>query len=456
MIAANARQGFAERLNPATLGRGRMLAHCIGFSFFWYLVIDLLADRISLPYVRLNEVPILATCVFLLLDRPSHRRRYRIGIWEIVFLSFVAFYGMGLIYAELFMVRESGVINYVDWSRTIVTPLAFFIAIIEANNREHFNMKVLIYWLAGTIGIIAFSGLLQASNIGGARNFFKNLYEWNKIDARLIGPSADYQARGVSAHANGHAQLMSMGLAVAAYLYAISSKKWMVVGFTGMVMLSLFFTYSRGGILAMLLMIAGICFFFATRRKWIKSGMVAGGLAGAIIVFLALVYAFDIKRYKEPLEGRSVARANMSISSWYDRIDTNNRMSEMFRRFPVFGASPAGAGLNRPGVLSYNYYTAEGVTGTAYYQMPASFGAGGLVFMIIILAVPFVPLLVKFPRDDIALGSVMIGCALVVFCASENILTSPFSMVAVNAIMGIHVAVNQRRGESLVVARPTI
>ncbi|MBX3118001.1 MAG: O-antigen ligase family protein [Fimbriimonadaceae bacterium] len=426
-----------------------MLAHLIGFSFWWYLVIDLLADRFPLPYVRLNELPIIAVMFFLLLDRPSHRKRYRIGLWEITFIAFAAFYGVGLIYAELFMVRASGVINYGDWMRTFLTPLLFYIVIIECNNREHFSMKVLIYWLVGTIAFIAMLGLLQAGNVAGFRNWFRGFYQWDKIDAKLVGPSAEYQARGISAHANGHAEILSMGLATVAFLFSLKVKKWVVVGYSGLVALSLFFTYSRGGILAMTLIIVGICAFYIVRRKWVISGVIGGCFLGAMIAFLAMVYAFDIKRYKEPLEGRSIARANMSISSWYDRIDTNNRMAEMFRRFPVFGASPAGAGLNRQGVLSYNYYNAEGVTGTAYYQMPAYFGFGGLVFVFIILLLPFTPLIVKFPRDDIAIGAIVVGCALVVFCASENILTSPFSMVVANVIMGVHIAVNQHRGESL-------
>ncbi len=456
MIASPARTGFAERVNPVTQSRGKILAHLIGFSFFWYLAIDLLADRFPMPYVRINELPIVCIAIYLLLDRPSHRKRYRIGIWEMAFIGFVAFYGIGLVYAEVAMVRESGVINYIDWMKTFITPLLFYVVIVEANNREHFNLKVLILWLAGSIAAIAMAGLMQSGNILGFRSQFRSLYDWDKIDRSLIGPSAEYQARGISAHANGHAEIMSMGLAVAAYLFAIKVKRWIVFSYTGIVVLSLFFTYSRGGILALTLIVIGVAAFYLARRKWVTGGMILGGLAGSMIVFLAMIYAFDVKRYKEPLEGRSVAKANMSISSWYDRIDTNKRMGELFRRFPIFGASPAGAGLNRPGILSYNYYTMEGITGTAYYQMPASYGFGGLVLLIIILAVPFLPIFSSFPRDDIAIGSVVLGCVLLVFCASENIITTPFSFVVVNSLLAIHVAVNQGQGKPMFVGRQTI
>lgn len=428
--------------NPVVRFKLALLANLIGFALVFYIYMDRVILRNPLPFLSIRELPIVAVGMWLILDRFGRQGPYKLTAWHYTMALFGAFYGVGLVYADLAMVRQSGILNYVDWLKTLWMPFVFFLVIQEAGRRKGFNYRILIGWLMACFGISALLGIAQAANIPGVRTASSIIWNWTVYDRQMIGPPAPWQARGVTAHQNAMAIMMGLGFALTPIIHRVY-KKWPLTIFYAMIIIAATFaTYSRGGILALtgVGVITLIALFI--QQKWRALGLSILAVATLISGFFAIIYAFNVERFVEALEPRSVAKANLSIASWYDRERMNAQSLEKFGEFPIFGIRPASAGQDDLFSITYNAYVFEGLSAGGFWSTLAYYGIGGLFLQLMVFLCAWHPLAFRFKEPAVALAAIWAGTIMFVFSASENVLSSAMALACFQVFLAMHIAIN--------------
>src|SRR5579859_1520559 len=113
-LRANVERNFLDpRRRFAHAGmRGVLISHLIGACFaISFLFGPALPQHIALT--RVFDWPIRILGLWLLVDRFGKQRSLKFTAWDMAHVLFVAAYGCALIYAELFMTRDTGLINFV-------------------------------------------------------------------------------------------------------------------------------------------------------------------------------------------------------------------------------------------------------------------------------------------------------------------------------------------------------
>src|SRR4051812_30023946 len=107
-------------------GRGALLAHLIGACFFITMLIARTLPQQILS-TRILDWPIRMVGIWLLIDRFGRSKRTKISPWDWTHLAFVALYGFALVYAELFMIRDTGLMNYIQWINETLNGYIYFL-----------------------------------------------------------------------------------------------------------------------------------------------------------------------------------------------------------------------------------------------------------------------------------------------------------------------------------------
>lgn len=425
---------FRRMAEARAQARGRWLTHLVGLCIVAYLFLD----RIwlgHLPYTGVTDVPIRLVAIWLLLDRTGRIGRVKLNLWDALHIGFIASYGLALIFADAFLVRRAGLFSFVEWAADFAGPYLLFVIVREGTLRKGFRLEGVVAWTLAALAAAGVLGLLQAANIGPFREWSSLLYHWRHFDYRIAGPSAEWQARGPTPHANSLAFLMVLGLAlVPAALRYPGIRPWAWAS-AAVFLAAAAATYSRMGALGSLAVMATFAGVYAWRRTW-RMGAVWGLVLAAVgLSGLAAVYAFDVQRFKAVLEGEGrVKNTKEEFGGWYARKQGMRQALDLGLEHPVFGLGATGAGSNRMDVIVRNSYSFSAVLTGLYAYALVQYGLFGLLYVVGSLAfLAWLATLRALPAHTSASAA---GVAMAVACfgISEN------SLFLAYAVGVIHVA----------------
>lgn len=416
--------------------RGLVLSHLIGIAILFQFIFER-AIEFELPYNRIVDLPIRLIAVWLVIDRLGRMGRVKINAWDWLHLFFMSAYGMASIYADLYMARDSGLINYIQWMLQNLQPFLYFVVVREGLNRKGFRMDIVIRWIVTTVSICCVIALLQALDVGGARNHINEFYRQRQAEAQMEGPSAPWQARGVATHANTMAMIILFGM-VALVANSIQRRFSWLDGITWILFIgTLFATYSRTGIVTMVLMGGAFVLLLVIQQKYRQASMVTLGLIGLLFAFISAVYAFNIERYQVFVKGVGVVKKEPSrgIYGVYARQETFAKAIDLGSKYPITGVSPASSLLNRQRLITSSPYAFEGLVLNVYAFAFVSYGIIGLIFLGGILGTCLWFLRYARSRQVFAAPAFFTGIVLMATGMTENTLFALLPMIIVNVVM---------------------
>lgn len=421
--------------------RGYWLSHLIGICF----VIPFLFERIiqgELFFTRFVDFPIRLLAVWLILDRVGRRGRIHVSTWDYIHMGFAGMYGMALIYADLYMQRDSGLNNYLSWLSTSLSPYFYFLITREGTLRRGFRPYVVVQWMLATLLFSCVVAMVQALNIGNLRNRIDDLMNQRQAEMKMEGPSQPWQARGLFLHANNMAIMLIMGLALlfsAGYYKRYGIFEYICgVAFVG----TLFATYSRTGIASAVVLLLGVIGLLFFQKKYRIAFTSLFALIALMFAFVSAVFIFDIKRYQIFVKGEGVVRkeTDRGMYGWYARKEALSKAIALGSKYPFTGVKIATSAINEQNIIQRSSYTFEGLLLNVYGYAFVSYGLIGLLYLfgaIYALIVPNLKLIRT--RYAFSTGAIFCGLAIVVTGMSENTLFTLGHMTVVNIIMAFAV-----------------
>ncbi len=442
-LKPESRFAFAE-------ARGAFLAHVIGACFFMSII---LGPSILGKVLAINpfDWPIRFVGLWLLVDKAGKLRTVKLSGWDWAHLFFIAGYGCALIYADVFMIRDTGLMNYVGWINVTLNAYLYFALVREGLSRRGFRPEVLVRWLLGTLCFACILALLQARDLGGMRHIIDGFYHQAQIEEHMEGPSEPWQARAPTTHANSLAMLLLCGLPL---LIALADLKkfraydW-VIG--ALLVVTSILTYSRIGIIAMAAIGFSIIVVWAYRKEYFKAAVSAFTLVSVLVVFAAVVMAFDVTRFKVLVEkpNQISGSASTATAGWKAREISLQGSLRTAEKYPFTGLSAASSALNQETVLVRNPYTYHGLLLNVYAYCFVSYGLLGLFYLLAILWLTASQ--IRYARTRMAFASTafVLAVALMVFGIAENVLFYDGAMYTVNIVMAFCVMRTQKPAEEL-------
>ena len=403
--------------------RGKVLSHAIGMA----ILIEILLDRhwrfpVPFPLTRPTDLPIFLVALWLILDRRGRIGTVRISVIDYLFLGFVALQAFSYVYADLFLIRFGGFRNYMDYSMLQLKPYLYFLVVREGLNRRGFEPKVVIYWLLGALSASALLGLAQAMDAFGARRWSYTFYNQMLDERRMLGPSAPWQAKGVTPHANNLAHTMWLGLAIlAGFAWNRKLKPWeLAIG--ALLLAALVATYSRSGVVTVTAMAGGLVLFLFVRKQYKLAALTLGVCTGLAMLGISAVYAFNVERLKIIVEGEGAVSRHEELGSFKLRMHNAVKAVNTGFKSPIFGTSPVGSLINNQNAVTYNNYAFEGRLDNTYSLAWVNYGLIGVAFMIGFIWTMLRTIGKSWSHSPFAISIFLIGVGYLVHFNTENLL----------------------------------
>lgn len=436
-----------NRANPFSLMsshaevRGYWLSHLIGLCFAIPFVLDRIIPG-DVFFTRFVDIPIRLVAVWLILDRVGRRGRIKVSMWDYLHLGFAGAYGLALIYADLFMQRDSGLNNYLSWISNNFSPYFYFLITREGTLRRGFRPYVVVQWMLATLFFACCVALTQSLNLLGLRSFIDETLNQRAAESKMEGPSQVWQARGIFVHANNMAIMMIMGLALlfsAGYYRRFGIFEWLCgIMFIG----TLFATYSRTGIVSVVVLALGVIALLFVQKKTRLAFVSLFAMGALLFAFVTAVFAFDIKRYQIFVKGAGVVKKDeeRGMYGWYARQESLRKAIDLGMKHPFTGVNSATSAINRQNIIQKSAYTFEGLLLNVYGYAFVSYGIVGLLYLFGALYALVVPNL-RFVRTRYVFssGAILCGLAIAITGMSENTLFSLGHMTVVNILMAFAV-----------------
>ncbi len=432
------RTGWINRgaLQDRSGWRGLWLSHLIGIAILIQFTLER-AVTAEIPYNRIIDLPIRLILVWLVLDRIGRFGRVKINAWDWFHLTFLSAFGFASIYAELFMSRDTGLLNYITWLLQHGQPFLYYIAVREGFNRKGFRIDLVLRWIVVTVTVCCVIALLQALDIGNMRYHINEFYNQRRTEAMMEGPSAPWQARGVASHANLMAMIILFGM-VALVAYVNQKKLGLFELFAGVLFVgTLFATYSRTGIVTMVLMGGAFVVLLGLQQRYRQAFLVMFGLVGLVFAFISAVFAFNIERYQVFVRGAGVVKkeASRGLYGVYARQEAFAKAMELGSKYPITGVSPASSLMNRQRIITSSPYAFDGLVLNVYAFTFVQYGIYGLVYLFGVLGTCFWHLRYARTKQVFAGAAFFAGVVLAATGMTENTLFSLPSMIIVNVVM---------------------
>jgi len=425
-----------ERLSHSA-ARGALLAHLIGASFFCAFIFSRAFPQ-EILFTKLMDWPIRLVGIWLLMDRFGRYRQARLSAWDWVHLLFVAGYGISLVYAELYMTRDTGFINYLQWMNQVLNGYFYFLVVREGITRRGFRPDIVIQWALATFFVACCIAVTQARDIGGMRVHIDNFYHQKEAEWQIEGPSAPWQARAPTVHANSLAIMLVCGLPLLLALSALKRLSWFDWLTGSLMVATIFMTYSRVGIVSLAAIGIGVVIVLLVRKEYHKAAVGLFSCLAAAVVFVWIVYTFDVTRFKVLVSPAGpVAGSTSETIGWRLREESIKRAIGLAMHYPVTGLQAASGALNQENVLVKNPYTFSGLVLNVYFY---SFIAYGLIGVGFLLALYWLILSqIRLARSSLAFAapSFVIGVGLVVAGITENVLFYDQAMITMNIVMAM-------------------
>lgn len=416
--------------------RGALLSHLVGACFF----LAFLANRAIEREVLLTHVfdwPIRLLALWLLIDRLGRIKAAKFSGWDWAHLAFVGGFGAALVYAELFMTRDTGFANYLKWVNTTLNGYFFFLVVREGLTRRGFRPDVVVRWMLVTLGVACLIAIAQARDIAHLRDHIDNFYHQAEAELHMEGPSAPWQARGPAVHANSLAIMLVCGLPLVLGLADLKKVRWFDWAIAVLMVITIFMTYSRTGIVSLAgVGAAGIAVLIVRRRYLQASGAILAVIALGLLFTLA-VYAFNITRFKVLLNGTGF---NQSLNTtqtvgWRLREQSIKNSVALAAQYPITGLAPASGALNDEDIIVKSPYNYPGLLLDVYVFSFVAYGLIGVIFLASVLWLVTSQVRNVRTRQAFAAAAFVVGVALAVSGIAENVLFYDQAMITVNILM---------------------
>lgn len=416
--------------------RGAILSHLIGVCFFLEFVFAPAFPK-EILYTRLLDWPIRILGVWLLLNRFGKQWRPKLTAWDWTHVLFVAGYGFALTYAELFMIRDTGLVNYINWANHFLNGYFYFLVVRESCSRRGFRVEIVVRWLVGTLSLCCLIALAQAKDFGGMRMYIDNFYHQAEAEMLIEGPSKPWQARAPAVHANSLAIMLVCGLPLLVALSDMRRLKWWDYLSGALIILTLFMTFSRVGVIGAAALSLGLLIALLIRKEYAKAGLALFAVFSLVLAFVIVVYAFDIARFKVLLTslGSDNQWDSQTTIGWKLRQERLHEALALAEKYPVSGIGAASGALNQEVVLVKNAYTYPGLLLNVYAYSFVKYGLLGVAFLIAMIGMMLSQMRNLRSRQVFATTMVMLAFALLVTGISENVLFSDEAMITVDVVM---------------------
>lgn len=446
-LKPESRFAFAE-------ARGALLAHVIGACFFMSILLgpSILGNVLS---VNPFDWPIRFVGLWLLVDRAGKLRTVKLGGWDWAHLFFIAGYGCALIYADVFMIRDTGLMNYVGWINVTLNGYIYFVLVRESLSRRGFRPEVLLRWILGTLCIACVLALLQARDLGGMRHVIDGFYHQAQIEQHMEGPSEPWQARAPTTHANSLAMLLLCGLPLLFALSDLKRFRWYDWLIGTLLVVTSIMTYSRIGIVAMAAIGVGVIVAWAYRKEYFKAAAAAFTLVSLLVIFAGVVMAFDVTRFKVLVErpNEVSGSASRETAGWKARELSLQRSIRTAEKYPFTGLRAASSALNQETMLVRNPFTYQGLLLNVYAYCFVSYGLIGVLYLGAIFWLTASQIRYARTRMAFATTAFVLAVALMVFGIAENVVFYDGAMYTVNIVMAFCVMKTQRPADELAVQK---
>jgi len=415
--------------------RGVVLAHIIGACFFASIIFGPSYLGTVLE-VNPFDWPIRIVGLWLLVDRVGKQRHIKLVGWDWAHLLFVAGYGCALIYAELFMIRDTGLMNYIGWMNVTLNGYVYFVLVREGLSRRGFRPEVLVRWVLATLCVASVLGLLQARDLFGMRHVIDGFYHQAELELHMEGPSEPWQARAPTAHANSLAMLLLCGFPLLLALADLRKFRWFDWGIGLLILVTSVMTYSRIGILAMVAIGLALIVAWSYRKEYFKAAATAFTLVTLTVAFAAIVLASDITRFKVLVERQNQVTGNSKeTSGWKAREVSLVSSVRRAEEYPFTGLKPASSANNQESLIVKNSFTYQGLLLNVYVYSFVSYGLIGVAYMLALFWLLISQIRFSRTRQAFATTAFVLGVMIMVFGIAENVLYFDGAMVTVNIVM---------------------
>lgn len=445
MTAATA-QALRARLAGHEYGfqKGLILSHLIGVALFVHFALDRVIPDLVVGFYP-TDIAWRLIAVWLVLDRNWRISRYRMGLWDWIYLVFILITMVGMIYNTTLPQLPITYFGYRTWAAQVASYLLVFLVVREACVRNGFRPDISIKWLMVAFGLSAGIGILQGIDFPGFREF-----SWKVYNQRFFeGMSQPNQARGTADHANACAFEMLVAMIIVLGQMLRRKPKvyeFVLVGLFGGCLIA---TQSRGGLIAFFALCAGIIIYMMwNRRIWAGTTMLAV-TASLLVAGLAVVEIYNIEKFKRVLYGERV-KSNVGLGSFMDRLEGRQHALKLINAFPVFGTGPNSLLYYNPRYLYGSKYGTGKVVDGVYWRLWADTGIAGLLFAACLIAY-----LLSHVRRDLAhkpftLTVFLFGVVIATHGIAENfILTRGFYAVQVIVALSVIPLIRTERGRLL-------
>jgi hypothetical protein len=356
-------------------------------------------------------------------------------------LGFFALNIIGSVWAEMFLIKRATLLANVAMLGTFGDKYLYFIVLREGLNRQGFSLKAFLGWWTTAYFICMTVGVLQVMNIGGFGEKLDIYVGQAAAMALQDGPSQPYMERGLMAHANALASQMPFVMALCLGILYQQPKRpwlWFLVVFS---LYTTFNTYSRTGLLVTFILgFAWAGYLLAKGRTKAGTGVLAGA-AAVVALGVGLVFALDMKKYKEIFVKQKTHTSAADIS-----VMRRAQMSGMAFRTgsemsPVFGVMPTEPGIQTIAGIAQNAYNPRLVLFGQYPTLYVRYGLVGIAWLMGILLSLTGFVLPKFKNHPFGVSAFICGIALAIHGSSESLSTDEMYMIQINLIMGLAIAV---------------
>lgn len=415
--------------------RGALLSHLVGGCFFLAFILSRAFPQ-EILQTRILDWPIRLLALWLVMDRFGRYRHAKLTGWDWAHILFVGGYGVALVYAELFMTRDTGFVNYVQWINQTLNAYLFFVVVREGLTRKGFRPDIVLRWMLATFFVACLIAITQARDIAHLRMYIDNFYHQAEEEMHLQGPSAPWQARSPAVHANSLAIMLLCGLPL---LFAVADYrrlKWFDWFVGALMVLTIFMTYSRIGILSLGAVGIGAIIALVVRKEFHKAAVALFAVTCLAILFVFVVYAFDITRFKVLLNPTGpVAITTSENVGWQLRQQSISHAMSLAAQYPVFGLQAASGALNQQDVYVKNAFTYQGLLLDVYFFSFVSYGVIGVAYIAALFWMILGQVRNLRSKQAFAAATFIAGVGLLVAGIAENVLFYDQAMITMNILM---------------------
>jgi hypothetical protein len=363
--------------------KGLLLSHLLGIVLASEFFVGRAAAAGSVPYAKFPlftdwlDLPLRLIALWLILDRNWRVGRLRIQIWDVLALSFPLLVGLAYPLTAQDPSIAADFESYRSFLGDVLRAYTVYLLVREGYNRAGFRGDIVIRYVLGVLALSALFAVAQALDIGSARAWTIRFYA---LRDSVEAAEQSYRARGFAPHWNGFAAEMVFASIFVTAPLNWRRLRWWEYGLTGVYLVGLLVSTSRGGYVTYAaVFLAAAVFFLYTRRY--KTGLaILGLIVAGVAVFTAIIFTANLRFFKDVISPPKVRSA--AFGSFDYRMEQARRLIEVGKDHPIAGTGPSQLMYESPHVDYYSASSVSGIRDVSYAVIFAQFGILGMAYIV--------------------------------------------------------------------------